>query len=160
MKALSESGRKTLRYHTGIHGKAEVGVLDLIAVMGPYVRSSTAWKRWGSPEPNEVRWSGPFDNGKPAIYEFIGCFVSKIRRITCKNKISLGTTTMATLATLSGWVADSFHAPKTLATAIAASVLVVVTTAAKGAFCEMSKAQAVKIFSRPEPAKQTKKKKE
>jgi hypothetical protein len=29
MKAIGETSRKTLRYHTGIHGKAEVGVLDL-----------------------------------------------------------------------------------------------------------------------------------
>jgi len=163
MKAISETSRKTLRYHTGIDQTAEVGVVDLIAVMRPYVHTRTATKKRGlGSAPKKVQRLSQYDKGKAAIYDFIGHFFAEIRDIICKNKTSnksLGITT-GTLTTLSTWVAASFRAPSHFAKSVASGVLVVVMTAARGAFCKMNQAQAAKIFPKPRPAKKTKKKKE
>jgi hypothetical protein len=158
MKVLYRAHRTTLRYDTGIDGvKTEVRKLALMAVMRPYVGVV-------APAKTTIPWTernfNPFypKIDKFSVNRFIGCFGTNIRKIICKNQTSLGTTTTSALAALANWIAASFRASSLLATAVAASILITVTKAAKGAFCTMTEGQAAKLFPKPKPAKKAKKK--
>jgi hypothetical protein len=144
--ALYMKGPLTLRYGTRIEGfTTELRTPDLIAMMEAYTGASTV--------PNTgVLQFVPFNQAIGFLHEFIPRFFAEIRNIICKNKTSsqsLGHTTTGTLAALATWVTHSFHAPEPLATGFAAGVLIMVTVAAKGAFCKMTQAEAAKMFSKP-----------
>jgi hypothetical protein len=171
-----------LHYDTSIDGeKGDLAMLDLIAVMLPYVEERPIIISPGAPgnanvggdvvagDKNVIAFE--MDSalictmlGKrniAAVHQFIGYFIVEIRRIICKNKKSsqnLGHATTGALAALAAWVVESFHVASPIATAVAAGILVTVTTASKNAFCRMTEAQVAEVF--PKPAKKAQKNKD
>jgi hypothetical protein len=90
-----------------------------------------------------------------SIQTFVGNFLVEIKALICKNKSkTLGHTTTGALAALAGWMAQDFGISSHAAVAVAAAVLVMISSAAKGAFCKMTLEQATETF--PKPQKKTK----
>jgi hypothetical protein len=125
-------------------------------------QSSTEFPAWVPPQsvPPMTRPPGSGDpplagwQPRSSVHEFIARFLSEIRRIVCKNSSSsrtLGHTTTGALAALGTWVMGQFNVESHIAIAVAAAILVAISSAAKGAFCKMTEAQAREAFPRAAP---------
>jgi hypothetical protein len=167
-KAVKDLPGGVLRYSSGPDGEtAGLRLLDLAEVMEPQIERAVhihgdviAGSKIITGDKNivavEMEFSGIFSvlgkGSVEGVHAFIGCFFSEIRSIICKNKgasKTLGHTTTGALAALAAWVVESFHVGSHIATAVAAGVLVTVTTASKSAFCQMTAAQAAQTFPKP-----------
>lgn len=90
------------------------------------------------------------------IEEFIRRFLVEIRAIICKNRTAsrtLSHTTTGALAGLAAWLVERFGASSHASEAIAAAIIVAVSSAAKSAFCKMTEAEARQMFPKPSAAK-------
>jgi hypothetical protein len=84
----------------------------------------------------------------PSIQRFIGYFLVEIRKKICKNK-TLGHATTGALSALAVWITESFRVDSHASVAVAAAILVAVSSAAKGAFCKMTEEQLKELFPTP-----------